>query len=82
VAPGVDGEPPASVSLHAVPTSNIMQIPATARPCFRTEPLTIPQLSPVSVNRRQGNPSYRQILAAHRHRSGTDHNGPFSGGTP
>ena len=38
VAPGeLDGAGSAAfVSLHAVPTSSIVQIPATARPCFRT----------------------------------------------
>jgi hypothetical protein len=39
--------PPASVSLQAVPASSSTQIPATARPCFLTEPLNIPQFSPV-----------------------------------
>jgi hypothetical protein len=39
--------PSAFVSLQAVPASNSTQIPATARPCFLTELLTIPQLSPV-----------------------------------
>jgi hypothetical protein len=48
---GDDGEPLASVSLHAVPASSIMQIPATARPCFLTELLTIPQ-SPLLNQRR------------------------------
>jgi hypothetical protein len=38
---------PASVSLQAVPASSSTQIPATARPCFLTELLTIPQFSPV-----------------------------------
>jgi hypothetical protein len=48
VVPGVDGLLPlASESLQAVPTSSSTQIPATASPCFLTEPLTIPQLSPV-----------------------------------
>ncbi|GAA1551989.1 hypothetical protein GCM10009804_06150 [Kribbella hippodromi] len=49
-APGVDWPLPplpAFVSLQAVPASSSTQIPATARPCFLTEPLTIPQLSPV-----------------------------------
>jgi hypothetical protein len=39
--------PLAFVSLHAVTASSSAQIPATARPCFLTEPLTIPQHSPV-----------------------------------
>ncbi|GAA2790109.1 hypothetical protein GCM10010522_04280 [Kribbella solani] len=49
-APGVDWPLPplpAFVSLQAVPATSSTQMPATARPCFLTEPLTIPQLSPV-----------------------------------
>jgi hypothetical protein len=78
VVPGEDGvlPPPASVLLHAVPASSTMQIAATARPCFLTEPLTIPQISPVWSNRSKGNLPQRHSLATHHHRSGTDHNGP------
>ncbi|GAB2659146.1 hypothetical protein GCM10009743_39220 [Kribbella swartbergensis] len=82
VASGDDGEPPASVSLHAAPASSITQIPTTARPRFLTEPLTIPQLSPVQTKLRQTNPPNRQIPAAVRRRSGPDHNARFSGGNP